>query len=1071
MPSWPLLRRRPVLSLLAVVALACPSRIRAETAVPGAADLEFFESKVRPLLVAHCSECHSRKSGDPEGNLSFDSRADFLAAEGVAIPGRPEASLIVEAVGYEGELQMPPDGRLPAESVAVFVEWVRRGLPWPEDGAGTAAPAAAFDLAARKAEHWCWQPPRAAAPPAVKRADWCRDDIDRFVLARLEAAGLEPAHEASRAALVRRASEILTGLPADPADVERVAAEQDPKAFEHYVDGLLASPHYGERFARHWLDVVRYGETRGHEFDVPIPNAWRYRDWVVKAFNDDLPYDQFVREQIAGDLLERPRVDAGGANESAVGTGFWFLGEEIHSPVDIAQDDADRIDNKVDTFGKAFLGLALGCARCHDHKFDAISNEDYYAIAGMIMSSSYRQVPFESLETNRNVARQVDAADTGLRGDVLPLLADVLAGREGELAAVLPPAAEVAATAAQRDALETRTAREVVIADYTRAVDPTPLISDGFAWGLRPQPAGAPLGEPAAGDRPARVRLRDGAAARSDAIWSRTKSHGTRDEGHLGQSDRAGRVLRTPKVRLTQGVLWHRVRGDLQIFACVDSHILVHGPLYGQTIMDVNTNGQWRWIRQDLTRDAKWEGGHVIHVEYVSRGGEAEVAEVVAAADEPRRADPLLTALAGRDGDSGAEGRELFAEALAACRDGSLPGRPDAAALATLVNRVLAAPGTDWSTPAATRLAAETARLTAARDTLLGGARLDSAVAPAILDGNGVDQFVLLKGSAARPGELSPRRFLEAIDGPRQPLWPAGSSGRMQLADRVLDPGNPLTARVLVNRVWHHLFGRGLVPTTDNFGKLGEAAADPGAAALLDALAVRFRDEGFGVKRLIREIVTSSTWRMSSVRDPRAVAVDPLNTLLHHYPLRRLEGEAIRDKILAVSGRLDRTVGGPGVEVHLADFHEGRGKPGSGPLDGKGRRSIYTTIRRNFLPALPLAFDMPVPFQAMGRRNVTNVPAQALTLMNDPFVLEQAAVWARATLADGSAAPEARIDGMYRRAFARPPSADELAATLEFLAAQARQHGVDFAAQPRHEAAWADLAHALFNAKEFIFVP
>jgi hypothetical protein len=344
-------------------------------------------------------------------------------------------------------------------------------------------------------------------------------------------------------------------------------------------------------------------------------------------------------------------------------------------------------------------------------------------------------------------------------------------------------------------------------------------------------------------------------------------------------------------------------------------------------------------------------------------------------------------------------------------------------------------------------------------------------VAPAILDGNGVDQFVLLKGSAARPGELSPRRFLEAIDGPRQPAWPAGSSGRMQLADRVLDPGNPLTARVLVNRVWHHLFGRGLVPTTDNFGKLGEAAADPGAAALLDALAVRFRDEGYSVKRLVREIVTSSTWRMSSLRDPRAVAADPLDTLLHHYPLRRLEGEAIRDKILAVSGRLDRTVGGPGVEVHLSDFHEGRGKPGSGPLDGKGRRSIYTTIRRNFLPALPLAFDMPVPFQAMGRRNVTNVPAQALTLMNDPFVLEQAAVWARAALADGSAAPEARIDGMYRRAFARPPSADELAATLEFLAAQARQHGVDFAAQPRHEAAWGDLAHALFNAKEFIFVP
>jgi hypothetical protein len=276
---------------------------------------------------------------------------------------------------------------------------------------------------------------------------------------------------------------------------------------------------------------------------------------------------------------------------------------------------------------------------------------------------------------------------------------------------------------------------------------------------------------------------------------------------------------------------------------------------------------------------------------------------------------------------------------------------------------------------------------------------------------------------------------------------------------------------VIVNRIWHHLFGRGLVPTTDNFGKLGEAAADPVAQALLDTLAVRFREEGWSVKRLVREIVTSSTWRMASSRDPRAVEQDPLNLLLHHAPLRRLEGEAIRDKILAVSGRLDRTLGGPSVEVFITEFHDGRGKPKSGPLDGAGRRSIYTKIRRNFLPSFLLAFDMPVPFQAMGRRNVTNVPAQALTLMNDPFVKEQAFHWATKTLADGSLPPEARIDGMYREAFARGPAAEERAAAIAFLTAQAIQHGVTLAGQPRHEATWADFAHALIGTKEFIFVP
>jgi hypothetical protein len=316
-----------------------------------------------------------------------------------------------------------------------------------------------------------------------------------------------------------------------------------------------------------------------------------------------------------------------------------------------------------------------------------------------------------------------------------------------------------------------------------------------------------------------------------------------------------------------------------------------------------------------------------------------------------------------------------------------------------------------------------------------------------------------------------PRRFLEAIDGASQPPWPEHSSGRKELADRVLDPANPLTTRVIVNRIWHHLFGRGLVPTTDNFGVLGEAPTDPQARALLDTLAVRFAAEGWSVKRLIKEIVTSSTWRMSSQRDPVAVEKDPLNLLIHHYPLRRLEGEAIRDSMLAVSGSLDRTVGGPSVEVFLTDFQQGRGRPGPGPLDGAGRRSIYVKVRRNFLSGFLLAFDAPVPFQAMGRRNVTNVPAQSLALMNDPFVAEQAARWARKTVADADLTPEQRIDRMVREAFARSPTNDELQGALAFLTTQASRHGVSFAEQQRNESVWADFAHALFNAKEFIFVP
>ncbi|MFM7043709.1 MAG: DUF1549 domain-containing protein, partial [Planctomycetaceae bacterium] len=273
MPSNP--RRRTVIgawlsfAMAACASSADPSRTAALAVEAAAADLDFFESRVRPLFVAHCAECHSRTGGTVEGGLSFDTRGDFLAAADVAAAGRPDDSLLIHAVRYDGDLQMPPDGKLPAAAVATLEEWVRRGLPWPDDGGPVRAEA--FDISRRTAEHWCWQPPRASPPPAVTRADWCRDDIDRFVLARLEAAGLAAAAEASRGVLVRRASEMLTGLPPDPADVASVAADPDPLAFEKYVDRLLASPHYGERFARHWLDVVRFGEARGHEFDYPIP--------------------------------------------------------------------------------------------------------------------------------------------------------------------------------------------------------------------------------------------------------------------------------------------------------------------------------------------------------------------------------------------------------------------------------------------------------------------------------------------------------------------------------------------------------------------------------------------------------------------------------------------------------------------------------------------------------------------------------------------------------------------------------------------------------------------------------
>ncbi len=397
--------------LLPLLALALPLR-----AADSAADIEFFEARIRPILADSCSKCHSQKAEKLKGGLYADSRAGLVAGGDTApaiVPGNPAKSLLIEAVAYTNpDLQMPPKTRLSAQQIADLTAWVQRGAPWPAEAAATATTAGTkkpFDLAGRKKEWWAWQPVVAPTPPMPTGAAWCRGDIDRFVLARLQEEHLQPAPAADRRTLIRRLSFDLTGLPPAPAAVEAFVADPSPRAVEGVVDRLLASPRFGERWGRHWLDLVRYAESRGHEFDYPIPNAWQYRDYVIRAFNADLPYDRFVQEQIAGDLLAQPRTDpATGADESVLGTGFWLLGEGVHSPVDIRQDQADRTDNMIDVLGKTFMGLTIACARCHDHKFDAIAAKDYYALAGMLESSTYRQVRFDTELPHRATAAALD---------------------------------------------------------------------------------------------------------------------------------------------------------------------------------------------------------------------------------------------------------------------------------------------------------------------------------------------------------------------------------------------------------------------------------------------------------------------------------------------------------------------------------------------------------------------------------------------------------------------------------------------------------------------------------------
>jgi len=1107
--------------------------VASAVADPVVEQTEFFEKHIRPVLSEQCFKCHSATAEKLKGGLMLDSLEAMLKGgdTGPAVaPGDLDKSLLIEAIRWQNkDLQMPPKKALLPEQVADLEAWVKGGAVWPQETGSRVATKKVFNLDKRKQEHWCWQPVLDATPPAVKSAEWPRNAVDHFILARLEEKGLKPAPAADRRTLIRRVTFDLTGLPPAPAEVEAFVRDPSPDAFSKVVDALLASPHFGERWARHWLDLVRYAETRGHEYDPAIPNAWQYRDYVIRALNGDLPYNQFAAEHLAGDLLP-PRINPQtGANEAILGTGFWFLGEESHSPVDIRQDEADRLDNRLDVMGKTFLGVTIGCARCHDHKFDAISQRDYYAMQGFLISSGYRQARFETLEAHRQIAQQLEQARAAERPKLMKAVADALepgivrmagtliAARDilripngsplpdegaGDAPYILPLVAELkTANGDVRNPLHTfakiamapktdeaaefahvfvpvlanlekheaptapHFAPEQMVADYTRP-GATPWMQDGFSFGRQPLRAGDPLFGGSAQQPLPGINTR--AAAVRDAAWkSLTLKASERDFGKLGGWDRSEKILRTPEVTLAGEHLWYLVKGAGRAYAVVNSHLMINGPLHAALLKEWPAgNGQWHWVEHAL----KGYDGHRLHVEFSPADqGECAISLVVQSPSEPAFplgvSERLLAGLHDAKITSPVTLAEATQRILAdVCEKlrADQVGDDDAAIADWLVRKldVFAPTGTS-----ARRQLVETAQpLLAPEAEILARIRPESASAPAMFEGSGADEFLFVRGQAKTPGAQVPRRFLEAIAGLNQPAI-IGGSGRLELARHVTDPANPLTSRVIVNRVWQHLFGRGIVPTVDNFGVLGQPPSHP---ELLDYLAAHFvKEQGWSLKTLVRELVLSRAYQMSSQpANAAAEQADPDNLLLHRMNLRRLEGEAIRDAILAISGRLDPQLGGPSVPVFLNAFMEGRGRPGhSGPLDGDGRRSIYISVPRNFLSPMMMAFDTPIPFNTVGRRNVSNVPAQALILMNDPFVVEQAKRWAHALPAE--LPREERVRRMYLSAFSRPPTSDELADAITFLAEQRALYGALDAADER---VWADLGHVLFNVKEFIYL-
>jgi len=778
-----------------------------ESATPE--QVAFFEKNIRPVLVRECYSCHATTAPKVRGGLTLDSR-DGLRKGGqtgpVVVPGDPAKSLLLKAIKQEqDDLKMPPKKKLAGEVVADFEKWIAMGAPYPRDGS-TKVTKGEIDIEKGR-RFWAFQPPRKTPPPALRDTAWPKGDIDRFLLAGLEAKGLKPVADADPRALIRRVTFDLTGLPPAPDDVEvfvKDSAANPQAALETVVDRLLASAQFGERWGRHWLDVARYAESSGRANNFAYPHAWRYRDYVIAAFNADKPFDQFLREQLAGDLLSA-RDDAQ-KSEFLTATGFLAIGPKTHNERNPRQFQMDLADEQIDATFQAFQALTVACARCHDHKFDPIPQKDYYALSGI----------FRSTETCYGTIRLLQSNQPS------PL---VTLPKDGGATVALEPL-----TAERRSGIDKQ------IQDVRDQIAKLPTGQDSF---LR-------------------------------------------------------RIL-----------LQNRI-------ATLQSQLAL----------------------------------------YESDG------------------TPKLLAMGVRD-------------------------RPFAS-----------------------------------------------------------DSRVYNRGELDQPGETVRRGFPQVLTS-RQPAMSRGS-GRRELADWIASKDNPLTARVMANRVWLHLIGRGLVATPDNFGASGQA---PSHLALLDYLAVSFVEDGWSVKKLIRTIVLSRAYRLSSQFDEKNFEADPDNVLVWRMPKRRLEAEALRDAMLALAGRLDLTPPKGSPVERAGEGNVGfRFRAGGDAAGSETHRTVYLPIVRDLVPEALTLFDFPDPSLIIGERATTTIPAQSLYLMNNPFVIRQAEALADRLLASSEEDAD-KLARAYRLCYSRPPSDKELKNAQKFLE--------DYGRKQSRRSTWAALCQALFAGAEF----
>jgi len=884
--------------------------------------VEFFEAKIRPVLVQHCYECHSGDANEIKAGLRVDSRAGLRAGgdSGPAVvPEKPAESLLLSALRGE-DYAMPPDGLLPAEVIADFETWIKMGAPDPREGETPVAEAPQIDLEAGR-QFWSFRPPAVTAPPMPKDAQWCRTDIDRFIRAQQEAAALAPGADAKRRVLIRRAYFDLIGLPPTPEEVAAFVTDETPDAWSKLIDRLLESPQFGARWGRHWLDVARYADSTGGGRSLLYGDSWRYRDYVIDAFNRDKPFDRFIVEQIAGDLL--PFDDLVTGAEQLTATAFLALGPSNYEEQDKELLRMDVIDEQIDTVGRAFLGMTLGCARCHDHKFDPVPTADYYALAGIFRSTQTLIHENVSTWVKRPVPVEAErrAHLDAYSQQLTELEASVKSQKQRVEVCELEARQIGGILACDDETTDRRYNTFEFTGSWTISKGATGFVGKGYRY--------------ASGSGATAVyTFKDGVAGEYDVRVS-----------YSPHANRAANAL----VRVQQGQQSAEVRIDQRQPPPIDGLFISACSLNCEGLASAP-------VTVTISTDGDGAEGIVVAdaVQLVLRKSDAtDPGQLSAAQSELVAAQEQMKSLQAKL-ESHKQARPEFPPEVMSVQDEAECG----------------------------------------------------------------DYAVCVRGNAHQLGDKAPRGFLSVIVGAARPAIPSTGSGRRELAHWIASSENPLTARVIVNRVWAHLFEQGLVRTVDNFGATGETPSHP---ELLDGLAARFVAQGWSIKSLIRELMLSRTYQLTSAGT--SPSADPDNRLLTHQNRKRLEVESLFDALLSLSGELDTTVGGDSVRSGT--------KREYGYEFEVGRRAVYLPVFRNELPPGFAEFDFPDPNLSVGKRTTTTLSTQALLLMNSPLVLEQARRAAE-TLAADEPDPTARIGLLFERALGRPPSDVERELALEF---------------------------------------